>query len=171
MFASWDLAGTRVSRKNCPSTARSWVAFQRGKDGQVPDRPRLPYRWGRTMSGPAPPAVWTRLVGHPGTPHRIPGNAASLEEGFGKQLYRKPLGPNSIRFAVLRSPSTGRIENPPRAQGARPARAAVAGGGPGEPTPHSGHTRLISAQRCGRKGKVLSSAYKCNENRSLKGAS
>ena len=35
--------------------------------------------------------------------------------------------------------STRRIFNPPRAQGARPVRAAVAGGGLGEPTPYNGH--------------------------------
>jgi hypothetical protein len=39
---------------------------------------------------------------------------------------------------VSKSPSTGRIENPPRAQGARPVRAAVVVGSLGEPTPYNG---------------------------------
>src|ERR687890_437550 len=34
-------------------------------------------------------------------------------------------------LVMLRNPSTGRIENPPRAQEARPVRAAVAGGAMG----------------------------------------
>jgi hypothetical protein len=36
------------------------------------------------------------LVGHPGTSHRIPRDAASLEEGPGNQSYRRLLQ----RFAV-----------------------------------------------------------------------
>lgn len=126
----------------------AWAGTSRGVDvpfgcgpaeGPQKAKTRMPLRG---MSRRSCLSNTPALVGHPGTPHRIPRNAASLEEGFGKQLYRKPPGPNSIPLAVLRSPSTGRIFNPPRAQGARPVSAAVAGGGPGEPTPYNDYLRF-----------------------------
>ena len=49
----------------------------------------------------------TLLVGHPGTPRRPPRDAASFEEGPGKQAYRRTPGPDSILTRCPSDPERG----------------------------------------------------------------
>jgi hypothetical protein len=79
-FATRDVCSHRGTsrtreypRKKGPRLPGPGLPFRAATtDGCVPDRPRLPYRWGRTTRGPEPPAVWTCLsvVGLPRDPKK-----------------------------------------------------------------------------------------------------
>lgn len=86
------------------------------------------------------------LVGHPGTPRRTPRDAASFEEGLGKQAYRRTLVPIRYSLAVPRFPSAGRIFDPPRA-GSK-AREAVVGGSLGDRLRISENLALAKLGHC-----------------------